>query len=469
MRSGISSGQNPSADKRGYARKFFALISPRPAAAVLLAFIAVLLPAATRADYPLPDLAAASSVSGQFTVTESPGFSTLASLPDIQTNENLVHLEPALLAVSADRLRDAFLRKIVVDPMLPWSGKIYLSLHPARSLDENVEIFTSRFGDGWNYYVVMPDIIERERLARALTAVLLLEFANRSATDRAAEMPPWLVDGLSQELLADSLQDLILSVPGQTVNNLPLDRTTFVSRGMDPLASVRRIFQTYSVLTYNQLSWPTSVQVSGDDGGAYRASAQLFVDELLALHNGGAKLRAMLQALPRYYNWQTAFLSGFHENFSSALEVEKWWALQSVIFISRSPGPQWTAASSRQKLDEILSVPVEFRTSTNSSPDNTEVSLQTVIVNFDAERQTIILEAKLHDLEMAQFRMAPSMAVLTAEYRNVLAAYLGEGRPTRNESLVNKRAAIKATARETLERLNILDARRRAIALAARD
>jgi len=180
-------------------------------------------------------------------------------------------------------------------------------------------------------------------------------------------------------------------------------------------------------------------------------------------------LRAMLQALPRYYNWQTAFLSGFHENFSSALEVEKWWALQSVIFISRSPGPQWTAASSRQKLDEILSVPVEFRTSTNSSPDNTEVSLQTVIVNFDAERQTIILEAKLHDLEMAQFRMAPSMAVLTAEYRNVLAAYLGEGRPTRNESLVNKRAAIKATARETLERLNILDARRRAIALAARD
>lgn len=466
MRSGIA-GKNLFADERGFVS--FASHYPR-LFAVLLAFIVpAFFPAIVRADFPLADMTAASSVSGQFTVTESPGFSALASLPEIQTNEDLVHLEPALLAVSADRLRDSFLKKIGVDPRMPWGGKIYLSLHPARSLDENVEIFTSRFGDGWNYHVVMPDIIGRERLARALTAVLLLEYANRSATDRAAVVPSWLVDGLSQELLGDSLQDLILSAPDQIVNNLPLERTSVISRGIDPLAGVRRVFQTYSVLTYNQLSWPTGIQLSGDDGGAYRASAQLFVDELLALHNGGAKLRMMLQALPRYYNWQTAFWSGFHENFSSALEVEKWWALQSVIFMSRSPGPQWTAASSREKLNEILSVPVEFRAATNSSPNTVEVSLQTVILNFDAARQAEILEAKLHDLEMAQFRMAPSLAVLTAEYRNVLAAYLGEGRPTRKETLVNKRPVAKASARETLEKLNTLDARRRAIALAARD
>ena len=34
-------------------------------------------------------------------------------------------------------------------------------------------------------------------------------------------------------------------------------------------------------LTFEELSWPTDAQVSGADGGVYRASAQLFVNDLL--------------------------------------------------------------------------------------------------------------------------------------------------------------------------------------------
>ena len=409
----------------------------------------------------------AGSVSGQFVVTARPGISPLVFVPDcIPTNADIVQLNPAVLAVSADRFRESLLKKLGVNSAAPWGGKIFLALHPAQSLDENVEIFSSRFGDGWNYNVLLPDILPRDRLARALTGVLLLEFANRFATNRSAELPSWLVDGLSQELRADNLQGLIVSTPGQMMDGFLEDRMDVTRRGIDPLAGARAVLQDYPVLTFTEMSWPGDAQVSGDDGGAYRASAQLFVDRLLSLRDSQAKLRTMLMLLPRYYNWQTAFWSAYHDDFSTALEVEKWWALQSVIFASRSPGPQWTPAVSRQKLDEILSVSVEFREGSNSLPATAAVSLQNVIQSFDSNRQNVILEMKLRDLEIAQFRMAPSLAILTAEYRNVIAGYLGEPLPVRGSRQLNRNVPAKISALDTVRTLDALDARRRAIVIA---
>jgi hypothetical protein len=428
--------------------------------------VVLFLATAARADFPLPGVIAANSASAQFIVTARPGFSSLASLPEIAGDNDFVRLEPALLAVSADRVRTSLLRMLGVDPSLPWNGKIYLTLHQARSLNENVEIAADRFEDVWEYHVLLPDILPRDRLARALTGVLLLEYANRSTTNNSAQVPSWLVEGMSQELLAKNLEAALLSAPDGAINGLPMESMNVTQRGMDPLAGARTLLRNHSILTFSQLSWPTDGQLSGNDDGVYRASAQLFVDELLGLRNGNAKVRTMLQLLPHYYNWQTTFWSAFHENFSTPLQVEKWWALQTVIFTSRSPGPQWTAAASREKLDEILSVPINFRMASNSLPATSAVSLQRVIENFDAVRQTMILQNKLRDLEIAQFRMAPTLAVLTAEYRNTLAAYLGESRPTRNALAYNKHATGKATAAETLKRLNALDARRRTIAMA---
>src|SRR5208283_1210869 len=96
--------------------------------------------------------------------------------------------------------------------------------------------------------------------------------------------------------------------------------------------------------------------------------AQLFVADLLELKDGPAHLRAMLKTLPDVYNWQTAFHSAFRENFPRPLDVEKWWALQVVNFVARQTGPAWTTAVSRDKLDEILRVPVEMRLASNALP-----------------------------------------------------------------------------------------------------
>lgn len=439
---------NGSTVQRG---KFFAWLLP-----------ALFFTAIGRADFQLPGAVSARSVSGQFVVVGARQVSSLAGLPAVATNSDFVRLDPALLAVSAERVKNAVWRALGVSG--PWRGQIYLAVHPARSLDETVTVVSSRLDRVWCHRVELPDVVRRMRLARALTGVVLLELADRDAGERSAELPGWLVDGLARQLLASSPAGLLLSTPAQTENHVPENRLVAVERGVDPLASARRVLQDRPALTFDQLSWPTAAQVSGADGGVYQASAQLFVSELLGLKDGPARLRAMLAALPQFYNWQLAFRAAFRPEFPTPLDVEKWWALRVVSFAARDAGPQWTSEVSRRRLDEILSVPVEIRSASNNLPVRAEVSLQAVIRNFDAARQTEILQTKLRDLELAQLRMAGPFAVLNDQYRRALADYLGAGRQAAVPPRWFKHPPpLRAGARETLKKLDALDAQRRAL------
>jgi len=406
------------------------------------------------------------SASGQFVATGPAQSSPLVHLPAVTANTDLVRLEPALLSVSAERIKDSLRHKLGIDPGTPWQGKIFLDLHPAQSLDEDVTIISQPFLNGWNYRVQLPDVLSQNRFLRAMTGVVLLELANRHATGaRAAEIPGWLTDGLSQQLSAAGSPEIVLSAPGRLLDGLPQSRVVATQRGVDPLADARRVLRDHAALTFDQLSWPTDDQLTGRDGGVYRASAQLFVSELLGLKNGPAHLRAMLAALPGCYNWQTAFQSAFREKFPRPLDVEKWWALQVVSFVAQGPGLRWTPAVSREKLDEIVSVPVEVWTASNSLPVRTEVSLQAVIRNYEMPRQTAILETKLRDLELAQLRMAAPLAALTDGYRHALAGYLGQDQDRRPPLWTKHSSPENTSARATLKKLDDLDAQRRTIEL----
>ena len=388
----------------------------------------------------------------------------MASLPGIATNSEFARLEPALLTVTAERIKESLWTRLGIGLTTPWRGQVFLTLHPARSLGERVMIVSSFSANGWNYQVELPDVLPRTRFMRAMTGVILLEIANRNPGARTPEIPDWLADGLSQQVLADARQDVILAPPEHKVNGLAVARLNTSERGLDFLANARQVLKNFPALTFEQLSWPSDRQINGDDDGVYRASTQLFVAGLLKLKNGDDKLRGMLENLPHFYNWQTAFLTAFHEHFQSPLDVEKWWALQVVDFVAHEPGTQWTPAISRQKLDEILSAQVEVRSVSNSLPSRTEVSLQAVIRNFDSARQTAILQTKLRDLELAQFRVAPALAVLTDGYRRAIADYLGQGEG-RRATMLNKHSAPpqKAGAKETLKKLDALDTKRRSV------
>jgi hypothetical protein len=426
----------------------------------LLLSAALFYSAVTRAQMPPPDAAATrSSVSGQFIVIGAP---PSVRPPVATTNADFVRLDPALLAVSAERVKQPLWRELGIDPRTPWRGRIFLALHPAAAPDENVTIISSRFAGVWNYRIELPDVLSRTSLARALTGAVLLELANRNNPgDHSAEIPAWLTEGLSQQLLADD-PEMIMSPPDEFVNGLLENRIFANQRGVDALAKARTVLLSHPALTFEQLCWPDGAQLRGDDGGLYRASAQLFVSELFALNDGAENLRAMLQMLPRCFNWQTAFRAAFTPDFPQPVDVEKWWALQTVNFAARDAGPLWTPAASRDRLDEILSVPVEMRFSPTNLPAHAAISLQAVIRRFDFDRQTAILQTKLRDLELAHWRMAPQFAVLTDAYRRALADYLDGQNNTASALRTDvKHPQRTISAANTVKKLDALDAQRR--------
>ena len=411
------------------------------------------------------------SISGQFIIYASPQLSKLARSASVATDTNFVRLEPALLAVSAERIKDSLWRRLEIKPGTPWRGQIYLVVHPARSLDEEINIISKRLAGGWDYRVELPDVLERIRFTRALTGVLLLELANRNAQSHSAEIPAWLADGFAMELLAAGSPEFVLSVPDKLVNGLPVTRINATQHGLDPLAGAQRVLQNHPPLTFEQLAWPTGAQLAGSDGGAYRATAQVFVSSLLDLKNGAAQMSVLLESLPHFYNWQVAFQSAFRADFPSPLDVEKWWALQLADFTMRDPGPLWTPQASRARLDQLLTVPVEARAGSNSLPAHAEISLQAVIRGMDFDQQMTILRTRLNDLGLAQYRMTPQFAALAAEYRRVLANYLGENTvaitaSTRQRPPVHNPSGTSAS--RTVKKLDELDARRRNMASTVR-
>jgi hypothetical protein len=260
---------------------------------------------------------------------------------------------------------------------------------------------------------------------------------------------------MGRQILDAAESPMILSQPDKAINDVRQTRTVEKRRGLDPLAGARRVLQNSAALSFDQLSWPTAAQLDGTDGDVFFSSAQLFVAELLALDNGPRKFRALLAALPAHENWQTAFFEAFQENFRRPLDVEKWWALRVLTFTARDPGPQWTVAASRDRLAAALAVPVNVRYAPDALPTYSEISFQTVIRNFEPARQVEILSARLRDLELAEYRLAPPLNGLAAGYAKILSDYLHA-----RKKVFFLRRPGPAT---TISRLDAQDARRREV------
>ena len=429
-----------------------------------------------RAQFSPNDTLVARSVSGQFVVTGSPLFSPFFNRPEIVGDADFVRLEPTLLAISADRFKIFLWQQLGVKASSSGRGEIFLNLRPAQSLNDGVTIASASMLQTWSYRVTLPDVLARTRFARAMSAVLLMEIANRNnaTDDHTAEIPGWLADGLAQTVLDENGAKIILSTPSKmvgigsltpekNVERIPLSSLDETKRNFDPLTSARIVLQKNSALTFDQLSWPTDAQVNGADGGIYLASAQLFVHELLGLKNGPERMRALLARLPGCLNWQTAFFSAFHDNFQRSLDVEKWWSLRVVKFAAHNSGSSWTDADSNWQLANLLTVPVETRTGSNSLPMHAEVSLQVVIRSFEPLARDDLLQAKLRELELTQFRVSRPFAPLVNDYCATLADFLGERQ--KPAMVINKHEAAalrkRANIKETLKKLDALDARRR--------
>jgi hypothetical protein len=408
-----------------------------------------------------PGAISARSHSGQFIIHAAPSSGPPAGLEQLATNRNYIFLEPKLVPTSCERIKQILLRELRAPDA--WRGKIFLALHPAAGADEAVTLISEQFRDGWQYQADLPNVVERTRYVRAIVQVLLLEMANRNANGHSAEIPSWLIEGLTRQLLASNEIEIILPPPPKGANGISFAMTHISARRENPLETAHQVLLARPGLTFEELSWPGPNELSGAAGEVYGSSAQLFVNGLLQLRDGPACLRAMLEELPRHYNWQFAFLHAFHAYFQRPLEVEKWWALLLAHFTGRDLAETWPTDESRQKLDEIIRSTVEIRTGTNELPLRAEVSLQTVVLKWDREPQTQMLLGKIRDLEMLRLRVAPDQVGLVDDYRQVLQNYLLDRDHTGfipfRKGIVRRHAAERA-----VEQLDMLDARRMAMA-----
>jgi len=389
---------------------------------VLLAVVAALL-GVSEAQTPPPGVNFSTrSYSGQFVVHAPRAGTDAALIARLTADPNYLQLDPSLLVVSCERIKQLLWRRL--DDKPAWRGKIFLNLRPARAQNETVTLVSEKFSDGWQYKVQMPDVMERGRFVRTIVQALLVEIANRGAVARSAEIPSWLVEGLSRDLLASGEMEIILPPPKWKVNGVTISPQVVSGQRPNPLARARVVLGGQPPLTFEELSWPADNLVAGEVSEVYQSSAQLFVDRLLEFPDGAACLRAMLGDLPRHLNWQLAFLSGFQAHFQRTLEVEKWWAVQVAQFTGRDLAQTWSPVESWNKLDEIIRAAVKVRTSGSELPVRTDVNLQTLVHESNGIEQAQFYRQKLNSLDALRLRVSQELVGLVDEYRQALADYL---------------------------------------------
>lgn len=395
------------------------------------------------------------SASGQFVVLDRRGAAAFPRAGKTETDSNFLELEPALLVVSCERIKQALCTEL--DAPRDWNARINITLRAGG----NITITKERISRAWSYRLEIPQFIERTRFIRTIVRVALQEMADHNPGNHDAEIPSWLSEGITQHLLASRDAELILPPPDNKLGAMTVGPTTIVIRDPDPLETARRILHSAPPPTIEQLSWPDPNTLDSDEGEVFRRSAQLFVSELMKLNGGKENLRATIANLNACYNWQTAFLHAFQNQFPNQLALEKWWALQVSYFVGRDNRHFWTHEESALKLDELLRARVAIRVQAGAMPSRSDVSLQVVIREWDTIRQNITLRDKLQDLEQARIRVAPEYMKLVDEYRVALADYLKKREKTGATFLgIRTSSSAQEVVQTTIRALDELDTKR---------
>ncbi|MHC1767878.1 MAG: hypothetical protein AB9869_27005 [Verrucomicrobiia bacterium] len=375
------------------------------------------------------------------------------------TGEALVRLDADVLLLTAERVRTLLQSELRFSS--DGANRIRLCLFPAKRPDHIIKVITTLAPNGWEYRVEIPDQVESRILTRALVHSILLELANRGQGPKVAELPLWLVEGLTAHLLAVTGSDLVIgAVPIGKMMRVVRER-----RGLDYLAESRETLRKSRPLSFAELGHPPVETLTGGALASYQACAHLFVYELLRLKNGRAHLVATIRELPNCWNWETAFLRGFAAEFRRMLDVEKKWSVDVVAFTARDPSQVWSTVLCLDRLEEVLSVQVSVRVAADQLPEKQSWKLQRALVDWDFASQATAIKNKLPLLEVLQMHAPPDVASLVNDYRQALATYLLDRSAAGRTPETRMQPALSASlvAQNAIRALNALDKRREAL------
>jgi hypothetical protein len=395
------------------------------------------------------------SASKQFIIRGRSQISMLAA----SARPGRVYVEPGLLIVACERVKQAMQDELGWGSR--WRGNVFINIHPLRFDNENIRVNAVHASESWHYRIEMPDEVEARHLIQSVVGVLLLEFANRAGGTNAAELPPWLAEGLTAHLMAGPLSELTFHA--KRLSELSVETSVVApvdTRYNDRADGLRRGVQQRGTLNVDQLNWPDFEAADIKAAEAYRASSHLFVRELLKLRGGPDALCATLALSPEHLNWQTAFMRGFEPYFKRMIDVEKWWALAVMQLKTHDSSILWSSTEGPQKLEEILYTPMQVRLTKAELPHVTPVMLQTVIEDWEPRKQIPLLRAKISQLQALRMRLAPELAGLADSYRLTLEKYLQSrgAAPLPADGRVSRRA--RGAMNEAIADLNALDERR---------
>ena len=397
------------------------------------------------------------SISRQFLIHAPEPSETVAIAKDLATN--LVKLDPALLAVSCERIKKSVLAELRTGDA--WQGKISIVLHRSESGVETIVVQPSLQNGYWLYTVDMPDVMDRQRLIQTLTELLLLELANRGS-DHSTEIPAWLSRGLAREADLSAPSDLVVEEPHTLESGLHLNRITRVRKNNQSTLDLHENFREMQPLDFERLSWPGVNESPGVSSESFIRSSQFFVHQLLELPDGRPAIRNFLRELPRHLNWQLAFYKAFAADFAGRRELDKWWDLSILQFTSRDAAQRWSSAVSRARLDQIVYQDVEVREGRDSLPTPSRVTIQSIISSWDLGRQLPLLKEKSRQFFSLQLSCSTDVLPLVVGYRNALDGYISKRENLANVQLgkLQPRLQNDDFSRRIMDDLNRLDAAR---------
>jgi hypothetical protein len=333
--------------------------------------------------------------------------------PAIRTNQSLLALEPQFVAITAEKTKRLALQEL--EQQDAFRDKIHIYINDRLRPGQPITLMTRMYRDGFEYLMGVPRHVEHVKIVKAIVQAFLLEMANHGGK-RSAEIPSWLVEGFTQEILTSL-------TPPYVANKRPL---TIMRLGYDRLAGARAFFQTNSCLTISELSFSDISALAPDSLELlrYQKSAHLLVHELLHLHDGPRQLTRFIRALPATLNWQTAFYNVYQRQFQTPLDLEKWWALTWVNFQRHREHELWSSALSLDKLQNLLLTPLEFHSRTNALPESRQVTLQQLLKETDFSMQKTVLNHKIQQLYFLSVSLSRETARLAADYEQAMKNYL---------------------------------------------
>lgn len=367
------------------------------------------------------------------------------SLSLIETNHLQMH--PTLLVLTCERVKTELLQELGLSDT--WTGRIQINVRGEKRPTEPVVVESQWHPEGWRYQLVLPGQLERTRLMRALTRALLLEIANRNnPSQRLAEIPLWLEEGLATHLLALHGDTLVPEIRTQS--------SVVQAAHPDVFIEARRELRGRELVSFADLCQARPDQFTDEQWEVFRRTSQLLVAELLYLPDGRACVQEFLRQLPGYLNSQLALLRGFAPHFPTMLDAEKWWAVVWTNFTGRDRHMRFSVDNSLRQLEEILAPSITVRLGTNAVPGRKDLPLREIIANTEfPQHQFAVAQANLQ-LQLLQVSAPVELARLVSDYRQTLLTYL-KRRVEFSSKANSKQADAKLATKEVLERLDMLE------------